>query len=83
MSLAEKTLGGPCSLLERVCRVAVPGCSETQEEHLSGVQQEIRDCDDSGMMMTMEQVVTQLRQEVFTLKAAISTCHQRSWDSSS
>ena len=69
MSLAEKTLGGPCSLLERVCRVAVPGCSETQEEHLSGVQQEIRDCDDSGMMMTMEQVVTQLRQEVFTLKA--------------
>ena len=51
-----------------VRRIAVPGCSETQEEHLSGVQQEIRDCDDSGMMMTMEQVVTQLRQEVFTLK---------------
>ena len=52
-----------------VRRIAVPGCSETQEEHFSGVQQEIRDCDDSGMLMTMEQVVTQLRQEVFTLKA--------------
>ena len=55
-----------------VCRIAVPGCSEPKEENLSGVQQEIRDCDDSGMMMTMEQVVTQLRQEVFTLKAQVA-----------
>ena len=34
---------------------------------MSGVEQESRECDDAGMTMTMEQVVTQLQQEVFTL----------------
>ena len=39
---------------------------------MSGVEQEIHDFDDSGMTMTMEQVVTQLQLEVFTLKAQVA-----------
>ena len=34
---------------ESVCRIAVSGCGETQEELLPGVEQDIHDFDGSGM----------------------------------
>ena len=39
---------------------------------MSGSGQEIHDCDDSGMTMTVKQVVSQLEQEVFTLKDQVA-----------
>ena len=42
-------------------------CGETQEEQLSGVSCEIFEL--PGMSMTMEKVVTQLQQELFSLRA--------------
>ena len=57
-----------------VCRIAVSGCGETQEELC--LELNIHDFDDSGMTMTMEQVVTQLQQVVFTLKAQVA---DQSW----
>ena len=58
-----------------VCRFAVSGCGETQEEHLSEVAHLIHEfaaVESFGMAMTMEQVVTQLQQGVFTLKAQVA-----------
>ena len=39
---------------------------------MSGVEEEIHDFDESEMTMTMEEVVTPLQQEVFTLKAQVA-----------
>ena len=75
--LAEAQLWG--HLLDRevcwnvfVCRIAAAGCGETQEGLLSGIVGGIRDFDDIGMTTTMEQIVTQLQQKVFALKAQVA-----------
>ena len=47
-----------------------PVCSETQEEQLSKVSREI--LTDLETSMTTEQVVTQLQQELFTLRAQVA-----------
>ena len=58
---------GTCLFVELLCLGAVK-----HRRALFGVEQEIQDFDDSGMTMTMEQVITQLQQEVFTLKTQVT-----------
>ena len=39
---------------------------------MSGIRHEIHEFDDSGMSTTLEQVISVLQQEVFTLKAQVA-----------
>ena len=69
-SSAEETADREVCWNTFVCRVCA---GETQE--VSEVAHEIQEFgvfDDSGMAMTMEQIVTQQQQEVFTLKAQVA-----------
>ena len=76
--LRRATLGGQTQEIVKfaetqfVCRVCA---GETQERRLSEIvheTQELDSFDNSGMTMTLEQVVTQLQQDVFTLKAQVA-----------
>ena len=57
---------------EENCSSFVGGGRETRISHLVWVLLVLASFDDSGMSLTMEQVVTQLQQEILTLKANVA-----------